>query len=133
MQETAQTHHKAYYEDPIALEAGEEFILSGRRDAWEDNPEHIWLWAIAQDGREGWVPEGFAVVKDDKAIAPYAYFARELNVVAGESLTIVRKMNGWAWCESNTNKTGANKTSSSKTSSSKTGWVPLKIFVPIAQ
>ena len=113
MKRISQVDHKAYYDDPIALMAGEEFVYSGRGDAWDDNPKHIWLWAIAQDGREGWVPEGFALVKAGRTIAPHEYFARELNVVVNETLKIIREANGWAWC---------------KNSKGQTGWIPLKVF-----
>ncbi len=118
MLKIAYAKHKAYYDDPLALQTGEKFAFSGRGDAWENNPNHIWLWAIAQDGREGWVPEGFAVVENGKAVAPREYSARELNVAAGERLEIVRETNGWAWCENN---------------SGETGWVPLKTFDPTDQ
>ena len=118
LEKTVQTDHDAYYNDPIQLKAGEVFTLSGRRDAWEDNPDHVWLWAIALDGREGWVPEGFVAAGQGEAIAPRDYFARELNARAGETLQILQTTNGWAWC---------------KNSSGKTGWVPLSVFERIVQ
>ncbi len=51
-----ETHH-ATYPDPIAFDAGDVVRLTGREDIWDG---YRWQWAIAPDGREGWIPDSLA-------------------------------------------------------------------------
>ncbi len=44
--------HNASYADPIKVAKGEFLLLTGQEDVWDG---HRWLWAVADDGREGWV------------------------------------------------------------------------------
>ena len=88
--------HTASYASPIAVEQGDVLVLSGRTDLWDG---HLWLWAKAADGSEGWVPD--ALVPDPRAgsrKARFDYSAEELSCSAGEVLTAHQKLNGWTWC-----------------------------------
>ena len=50
-------NHSASYADSIKVAKGEFLSLTGREDVGDG---HRWLWAIADDGREGWyaAPDG---------------------------------------------------------------------------
>jgi len=52
-QRTVLYSHNATYSDPIRVAKGEIVRLTGREDLWDG---HRWLWAVAEDGKEGWVP-----------------------------------------------------------------------------
>lgn len=82
--------------------------LTGRRDIWEG---HQWLWAIASDGREGWIPDNLVVEDNGTTIANRDYSAIELSVGVGEFVNTGESTHGWVWCR---NKSGAE------------GWVPLR-------
>ncbi|MCF6326898.1 MAG: hypothetical protein L3J21_06370 [Devosiaceae bacterium] len=105
--------HDRHYPDPICLKKGEEFTLSGRSVAWEGNEEHLWLWAIANDGREGWVAKDFPQHRDGKIFAPFDYNSIELSVVPGDELQVLEEVLGWAHC---------------KTLKGELGWVPVRVF-----
>lgn len=87
----------ASYEDPIELSAGAPVRLTGRRDIWDG---YLWLWAQAEDGKEGWVPNCLLSSTDpDSAVeAVEAYCAQELTCKAGQVLTVERILHGWALC-----------------------------------
>lgn len=87
--------HDASYEDPIAFGAGDVVTLSGQTDLWDG---HRWLWARAADGREGWIPDDIAEIRDGEAIALKDYDAKELTCRAGEALTGLKSTHGWTWC-----------------------------------
>lgn len=99
--------HTASYADPIRVANGARVRLTGREELWDG---HLWLWAVAEDGRQGWVPDSLIDTSGDGAIASRDYSAIELTVAAGETVELVRETHGWAWCR---NRTGAE------------GWVPL--------
>lgn len=102
------TAHTSTYDDPIVVSKGQALNLTGRTDRWDG---HLWLWAIAEDGREGWVPDNLVdgLSRDFTAIRDYS--AVELSCVAAESVQILHRSHGWAWCRNTTDNTG---------------WVPLK-------
>jgi len=83
----------ASYDDPIALKAGEPLILTGRADIWEGG--HRWLWAVAPDGREGWVPDSL-VAPGDRARRDYS--AAELTVETGQRVEALDATHGWTLC-----------------------------------
>lgn len=106
--------HKAIYPNPISVSKSDSIVLNGREDDWDG---HRWLWAIAGDGREGWVPDDLpAMVSGKIAQCAYDYSAVEISVKSGETLTGTIKRHGWLWCK--------NKNSTS-------GWVPLKCVCKI--
>lgn len=108
--------HKAIYPDPIAVKRGDGITLNGREDDWDG---HRWLWAIADDGREGWVPDDLPITVSGKnARCAYDYSAAEISANSDEILNGTIQRHGWVWCHS---KNGA------------TGWVPVKCLLKIKQ
>jgi len=97
----------ASYPDPIQLKAGTRLRLDGRSDNWDG---HIWVWAQAPDGREGWVPDCL-LTATQPVTAKDDYSAHELSCVEGQVLIVERQQHGWAFCR---NDLGQN------------GWVPLR-------
>lgn len=100
----------ASYEDPIVVKAGEAIQLTGKTDTWDG---HRWLWAIAGDGRAGWIPDSLAESRDGGTIAKSDYSAVELSCAKGEVLTAIRETRGWTWCRSRDGEVG---------------WVPSRIL-----
>ncbi len=105
--------HERHYADPIRLEKGEAFELSGRSVAWEGNEKQIWHWAICGNGREGWVAQDFPEMRDGQAFAPCDYDSIELTVVPGEYLHVLNETHGWTHC---------------KNVRGEVGWVPSRVF-----
>ena len=95
--------HNASYADPIAVAAGDALILTGRADIWEG---HRWLWAVAPDGREGWVPDTLPVIPDGTARAERDYSARELDCAEGAQLEALAATHGWTLCRDAAGATG---------------------------
>lgn len=87
---------------------GEPLSLSRREDTWDG---HRWLWAIAEDGREGWVPDDLVRETEGRHTASRDYSAAELSCTEGEIVEVARETHGWAWC---------------RNSDGKEGWVPLR-------
>ena len=106
--------YAAQYPDPITLAAGEAATLDGRGEAWEENPDWVWVWGTDAAGKSGWIPrkllhiEGARGAKTGLALEDYD--AHELSVASGERVAVSREMCGWAWCVVDTNRSG---------------WVPL--------
>ena len=98
----------ATYHDPISIRRGEPVTLTGREDMWHG---HRWLWAVARDGREGWVPD--SLIDGDRARQDYS--AMELTCRAGDRLVTGASNHGWTWC---TNPVG------------REGWVPEECLTP---
>ncbi len=100
--------HTASYADPIRVAKGERLHLTGREELWDG---HRWLWARAEDGKEGWVPDTLITGTGEETTASRDYWAIELTVSARESVDLLWETHGWAWCR---NQNGSQ------------GWVPLK-------
>lgn len=100
--------HQASYADPIRVSKGAALAPTGREENWDG---HRWLWAIAEDGREGWVPDDLIVEVDGQATAARDYSAIELTCEAGETVDVVTETHGWGWCR---RRDGSE------------GWVPLR-------
>ncbi len=114
---TTLTITRAYttqYADPIRCKPGEVLTLTGRVDAWEGNADWVWLWAIAPDGREGWLPadvvEAPGPMHVGAARAHRDYDARELTVLVGEKVELLETAGGWHLC---------------RAADGRTGWVPV--------
>ena len=88
--------YQAEYPDPIAVEAGEMFVVSDRTSDWENNPEWIWVWCTDQREKSGWVPKNLIQMNADGQTGSThaAYNAIELTVTAGQELTIEKKKAG---------------------------------------
>jgi SH3-like domain-containing protein len=84
--------YAAQYDDPIEFEAGA--LLNVER---EDAEHPGWLWCRAPSGKEGWVHCSFVNRAGENATGIAAYSAKELSVVGGESVHIIRWLDGWAY------------------------------------
>ena len=100
--------HDASYADSIKVAKGAFLSLTGREEIWD---AHRWLWAVADDGREGWVPDDLVIESDEGPVASRDFSADELTCAAGEAVEIIRETHGWAWCR---NRDG------------REGWLPLR-------
>ncbi len=103
-------HHAASYADPIAVAKGDLLTLTGREDFWDG---HRWLWAVAVDGGEGWVPDDLVTDTGEGPVASRDYSANELTCSVGEVVGFIRETHGWAWCRKDDGSEG---------------WLPLKIL-----
>lgn len=102
------TEWKATYQDPIVLEQGQEVWLSGKSDHWDG---HLWVWAINQFEKEGWIPDTLVRIVADKHFAKAAFSAMELTCAAGDEVRAIDETHGWILCAA---KNGAE------------GWVPAR-------
>lgn len=102
--------HTASYEDPIIALKGATLHLTGGTDRWNG---YLWIWAVASDGREGWVPDDLIVEISGRTVASRDYSAVELSCELNESLQVLERTHGWAWC---------------KNLCDEFGWVPLQNF-----
>ena len=103
----AQNAHAASYADPIKVAKGQRVTLTGREDIWDG---HRWLWAVSEDGREGWVPDSYICRTAKNTITCCDYSAIELTCSAGETVMLLCQTHGWAWC---------------RKSDGSEGWLPL--------
>jgi hypothetical protein len=90
------------YSESILLELGDRVSVVRRDDEWPG-----FVWCIATDGGEGWVPEEllkFRAPSEATATAPYD--ARELTVVVGERVQTFDSLAGWTWCEATDGRAG---------------------------
>ena len=87
--------HCASYADPIEVAKDAPLTLTGREDVWDG---HRWLWAVAEDGREGWVPDDLVTETDGGPVATRDFSAIELTCSAGDSVELIWETHGWAWC-----------------------------------
>jgi hypothetical protein len=106
--------YSAQYPDPIMLAVGESATLDGRGEAWEENPDWIWVWGTNAAGKSGWIPRRLLRIEGARGaktgVALEDYDARELSVAKGERVTVSREACGWAWCVADAQRSG---------------WVPL--------
>lgn len=68
--------------------------LTGCEDVWDG---HHWLWAVADDGRKGWVPDDLVSETDEGPVASQDFSANELTCSAGEAVGFIRETHGRAW------------------------------------
>jgi len=101
-------NHNASYAEPIRVAKGAALSLTGREDVWDG---HRWLWAVADDAGEGWIPDDLITETDDGPIASRDFSAIELTCSAGEAVDVIWETHGWAWC---------------RKSDGREGWVPLR-------
>ena len=100
--------HTAKYPDPINVSAGDRLTLPGDFEIWDG---YRWLWAVAPDGKSGWIPDTLVAGSDRAPIAGADYSALELSCAVGEQLEVMSEHHGWAWC---------------RNAAGKEGWVPLR-------
>ena len=92
---------QATYHDPLIVQAGEEVQL-GRRD--EDNPG--WIWCTSEDDVSGWIPENYLDIQGDCGRLRLDYSSCELDVDAGEKLTLHYEESGWYWASKKSGEQG---------------------------
>lgn len=69
-----------------------------------------WVWIIPDAGAAGWGPQQFFLPRsENEVICLEDYTAHELSVFSGESIAVIKSLNGWYWV---TNTAG------------ESGWVP---------
>lgn len=95
--------HTRGYDDPLRVRKGAVVRIT-KRELWDDR--HPWVWGIADDGREGWIPEEFVEQFDERATLLRDYNAIELTVALGDNLIIIDEANGWYWAQNRRRETG---------------------------
>lgn len=102
--------------DPIAVDAGEAFVVSERTNAWEDNSAWIWIYCTNQRGKSGWIPKNIIQMDADgqTGTTRTPYNAIELTITAGQELAIEQEESGWFWC---------------RDQQGRRGWVPISHVV----
>ena len=91
--------HKSSFPYSIELEAGEEVTLS-------DEKKNGWIWGVDKKGAGVWVPEKYLEIKENTGTLLIDYDTTELNVTAGERLTLIKEESGWMWCSNQKGETG---------------------------
>ena len=86
--------YKSAYPEPISFEVGEAVSLGEMDDEYPG-----WIRVTTADGNTGWAPLKYLVSSGpNDAIARSQYSAQELSAEAGESLELIKQLDGWAWC-----------------------------------
>ncbi|MDD7973904.1 SH3 domain-containing protein [Roseinatronobacter alkalisoli] len=85
----------ATYVNPIRFEAGEALYLTGRQDNWDG---HMWLWAKAANGLEGWIPDTIVSKTNAGFVAIEDYTAAELTCRTGQVVRGEKETHGWVFC-----------------------------------
>ncbi|RCX06271.1 MULTISPECIES: SH3 domain-containing protein [Kosakonia] len=79
------------YPDPIAVGKGERVLISHCDLQWRG-----WVWVTLASGKSGWAPQQlFAPLSAYEGTALDDYCAHELTVRVGETLTLIKALNGW--------------------------------------
>ncbi|WP_176085021.1 SH3 domain-containing protein [Martelella sp. HB161492] len=94
--------YQRFYDDPLAVKAGEAVITLGGKETDIEG----WSWCRGADGREGWVPDSWLAEKDGGQIALRDYNALELSVVPGDRLELLFSEGGYLFCRNPDGKTG---------------------------
>ena len=90
-----------HYSDPIRGRAGDTFALSRRDDEYPG-----WVWATAEDGRAGWVPESWLRVAGDSGVLVRDYTAAELALEPGDVVSGDLVESGWLWARADDGRSG---------------------------
>jgi uncharacterized protein YgiM (DUF1202 family) len=94
------------YHDPLKLKKGDEVEVSPKESDWPG-----WVWCTNEEDKGGWVPTSYLYDYREKIVALRDYDATELDVVKGETVTILYEESGWGWC---------------RKESGECGWLPLE-------
>lgn len=93
--------HRSKFPNPIKLSKDEVVQVGKRDDEWEG-----WIWCTSKTGIEGWVPEKYLQISDEKAVVLKEYDATELDVEVDDSLTVYLEESGWYWCQKENGEKG---------------------------
>ena len=105
--------YRRTHEDAIVMRRGDRLTIG---PDFTDDPEWPnWIWCRNAAGKAGWVPRSLVAVNGPQGTALENFDARELSVHKGESLTVSRVLNGWAWAHR---------------PNGEAGWVPLRQLEP---
>jgi len=66
----------------------------------------VWLWCIADTGKQGWVPETYLEHDGERGTCLRAYSAWELTVAAGDAVAVLDEESGWCWVEAESGELG---------------------------
>lgn len=107
----------ASYENPIVLKKNERVTID--MSVKESDPEWVnWVWCIAENGMDGWVPTQILEIQDilsdgrQTATVSEDYSAYELSVSKNDVVICSKILNGWLWCK--------------KEKTDQEGWIPLR-------
>ena len=89
------------YNDPIVLHEGEPVTTGKTDDEWPG-----WIWCTSVENKSGWVPESVIARDSGQYRAARDYTAKELDVRAGEKLTLLEEESGWYWCRRQSGELG---------------------------
>ena len=101
--QTVTTAYRPQYSDPIAVTVGDSVRFVDRAD---DGEYAGWKWAVANDGRAGWVPREWFSAGQGSATAQRSYSARELAANAGDQILELDRFSGWIWAITPGGQTG---------------------------
>lgn len=109
--------HRSEYPEPITFTAGT--VLQVGEHYAENAQWKNWYFCTTAEGAGGWVPEQVFQRASDPALAVALqdYTARELDIDVGERLIATREMNGWKWCQ--------------KQSDGESGWLPMAVLAAV--
>jgi Variant SH3 domain len=86
--------YRTQYANPIAFTQGERVTVGERDTEWP-----AFIWTITADGNAGWAPfDWLKPLDDNRAEALRDYSAQELDVDAGDTVTLLHELGGWCWC-----------------------------------
>jgi hypothetical protein len=83
-------------------------------EEYEDNPNSIgWIKCTHSiTGKEGWVTRQILRIHGDQGKALCDYSAKELTIKKSAIVEVLKSMNGWSWC---------------RTESGEEGWLPNEV------
>lgn len=86
--------YRTQYTNPIRFVQGEVVTLGECDTEWP-----AFIWTITADGNAGWAPiEWLTPLGSDRAEGLREYSAQELDVDAGDQVTLLHALGGWWWC-----------------------------------
>ncbi|MFT3756535.1 MAG: SH3 domain-containing protein [Pseudoxanthomonas sp.] len=112
MQARALRDYRTQYTHPIRFVRGDVVTLGERDAEWP-----AFAWTTTADGNAGWAPVDWLQAQGDgRAVALRDYSAQELDVQAGDIVTLLHELGDWWWC---THADGHD------------GWLPARDLQPI--
>ena len=104
--------YQTKYKNPLILKAGDVVTLGEeeKKEKWKG-----WIRALT-DENEGWIPLQIIIISEDGktgTVTEY-YSAKEIDVNEGDSITLIKKLNGWSWIKLE--------------STGEEGWIPDEII-----
>lgn len=79
----------------LILRAGEAVVVGGRDDEWP-----AFMWCSCAKG-EAWIPDAYMTIEANVGKMQRDYSSRELAVASGDSVSVLERCGGWAFCNFN--------------------------------